>query len=107
MPITTLARRRGGEKRTRRTLPCEVERVTGARKALFVTLREGRNRQLHKMFGALGHRVNHLQRLAFGCVGLEGLDGPGAVAPLSDDESQELLELANLGSLAETRVDRD
>ena len=91
--ITTRARRRGGGKRTQRTLPCDVERDTSAPrgKVLFVTLREGRNRQLRKMIGGLGHVVASLRRVAFGSVTLQGLDGPGAVAALSDAECEALL----------------
>lgn len=91
--ITTRARRRGGGKRTQRTLPCEVERDASAPrgKVLFVTLREGRNRQLRKMIGGLGHVVASLRRIAFGSVTLHGLDGPGAVAALGDTETDVLL----------------
>ena len=94
VPIVTRARRRDGEKRERSTLPCEVEvdRVespTG--KVLHITLREGRNRQLRKMIGSLGHRIDKLRRVGFGSVTLDGLAGPGSIQPLTDSETSSLL----------------
>lgn len=57
----------------RRTAPAEVRLVTdrhqhhAARTArVMVTLREGRNRQVRKMFDAIGHPVDHLTRIAIG-----------------------------------------
>jgi hypothetical protein len=92
--ITTQQRRRGGAKRTRRTLPCGVERVPLARspsgKGLVITLREGRNRQIRKMVGSFGHRVALLRRIAVGPVTLAGLAGPGSVAAVSETELRDL-----------------
>jgi 23S rRNA pseudouridine2605 synthase len=43
---------------------------------LELILREGRKRQVRRMCEAVGHRVTALERVAFGPLGLEGLD-PG------------------------------
>ena len=59
-----------------RTRPCEIERISGTpRKGetegntwLRVTLREGRTRQIRRMFAALGHPVSKLKRVAIGPI---------------------------------------
>ncbi len=57
-----------------RTLPCEIERVstTGAPGAgnswLRVTLRQGRSRQIRRMFETIGHPVSKLKRTAIGPI---------------------------------------
>ena len=38
-----------------------------------ITLREGKNRQIHRMGDAIGHRVQRLTRLSFAGVSTEGL----------------------------------
>jgi pseudouridine synthase len=57
-----------------RTLPCEIERLstTGGRGAgnswLRVTLRQGRSRQIRRMFETIGHLVSKLKRTAIGPI---------------------------------------
>lgn len=59
-----------------RTRPCEIERVSGTPRRegaegntwLRVTLREGRSRQIRKMFASIGHPVSKLRRVAIGPV---------------------------------------
>ena len=53
-------------------LPARLEGAAGARDVL-VELREGRYHQLRRMFGALGHRVTGIHRVAFGGVELGSL----------------------------------
>lgn len=50
-----------------------------------ITIHEGRNRQVRRMFEALGHRVLELSRLRFGPIALGEL-APGRVRPLSERE---------------------
>jgi 23S rRNA pseudouridine2605 synthase len=50
-----------------------------------ITLREGKNRQIHRMGDAIGHRVQRLTRLAFAGVDTEGLR-PGQQRALSKKE---------------------
>jgi len=50
-----------------------------------LTLREGKNRQIHRMGDAIGHRVQRLTRLAFAGVDTEGLR-PGQQRPLAKRE---------------------
>ncbi len=41
---------------------------------IIITIHEGRKRQVKKMFSAVGHPVQALKRLAYGRLGLNGLD---------------------------------
>jgi len=41
--------------------------------SISITIREGRKRQVKKMFQAIGHPVFHLKRIAYGNLFLEGL----------------------------------
>ncbi len=58
-----------------------------------VTLREGRRRQIRKMFERLGHRVQRLRRVGIGPLALRGLK-PGQYRPLTPDEALRLKEAA-------------
>lgn len=54
-----------------------------------VTVHEGRNRQVRRMFAALGHHVLALTRLRFGPIALGGL-APGDVRPATPRERSAL-----------------
>ncbi len=54
-----------------------------------ITITEGKNRQIHRMGDAIGHRVMRLSRTAFAGVTAEGLP-PGAYRPLKADELRKL-----------------
>jgi pseudouridine synthase len=78
-----------------RTRPCDIDRIstTGARGEgntwLRVVLREGRSRQIRRMFETIGHPVSKLKRLAIGPIRDEGLP-VGAYRRLSAREVQAL-----------------
>lgn len=51
-----------------------MRKLSGRESHLFVTLHEGRNRELRRLFKAVGHEVNKLKRLAFGPILLGELE---------------------------------
>ncbi len=55
-----------------RTAPARVRQVAPG--LVEITLREGRKRQVRRMCEAVGHRVVELERVAFGPLGLRGLE---------------------------------
>ncbi|HTZ63692.1 MAG TPA: pseudouridine synthase [Solirubrobacteraceae bacterium] len=67
-----------------------------------LTIREGRNRQVRRMFDAIGHPVLELQRIAFGSLALGDL-APGAHRRLSDAEVSRLRASARLPRRASRR----
>jgi pseudouridine synthase len=83
--------RRGIVLEGRSTRSCEIRRVktTGGRgegNAWFtVTLREGRSRQIRRMFEAIGHQVSKLKRVAIGPIRDERLR-PGETRRLAPEE---------------------
>lgn len=83
-----------------RTRPCEIDRVSGTPRRegaegntwLRVTLREGKSRQIRRMFASIGHPVSKLKRVAIGPIRDSGLR-PGDSRPLSPDEVASLRRL--------------
>ena len=79
----------------RRTAPAEVQILGGHttrridRARIRVTLKEGRNRQVRRMFEAIGHPVVRLRRTRFGPLRAPGLK-VGAARELSRDELKAL-----------------
>ena len=63
-----------------------------------LTIIEGRNHQVKKMFAAVGLHVRKLHRANYGHLNLNGLV-PGQYRKLKYNEIQELLELAEFGYL--------
>jgi 23S rRNA pseudouridine2605 synthase len=55
-----------------RTAPAQVRQVAPG--LVELTIREGRKRQVRRMLEAVGHRVVALERVAFGPLGLRGLE---------------------------------
>jgi 16S rRNA U516 pseudouridylate synthase RsuA-like enzyme len=55
------------------------------------SMQEGKNRQIRKMVGAFSHAVEHLRRVRFGSVTLQGLHEGGAEL-LSEEVVLALLE---------------
>jgi 23S rRNA pseudouridine2605 synthase len=75
------------------TQPAEVEQVRGGDNPWFeVTLVEGRNRQLRKMFEEIGHHVEKIRRIGYGALVLDV--PPGAFRELTPGEVQALSRAA-------------
>ena len=81
----------------RRTQPAEVALVPttrpGRQSTLRITVREGRNRQVRKMFEAIGHPVDELRRVAIGPI-KDGRLKSGYWRDLSGDEVALLKKIA-------------
>jgi pseudouridine synthase len=73
-----------------------IERVGKDRTYLKVTLREGRNREIRRVFARLGYPVRSLKRVRIGRLTLHGL-GAGRYRFLDAAEVQELLASARPG----------
>jgi 23S rRNA pseudouridine2605 synthase len=81
------ALREGVELEEGRTAPAQVRQpATGV---VELTIREGKKRQVRRMLEAVGHRVVELERVAFGPLGLRGLD-PGKSRRLTKSEVERL-----------------
>jgi len=74
-----------------RTAPAKVRITTAGhdRTVVELTIHEGRNRQVRRMFQSLGHRVIALTRTRFGPLAIGGLP-PGRLRPLTANERKAL-----------------
>jgi len=71
------------------TQPAKIEQVRSGENPWYeVTLTEGRNRQLRKMFEEIGHHVEKIRRIAYGALTLDV--PPGAFRELTTGEVQAL-----------------
>lgn len=61
-----------------------------------VTIHEGKNRQVRRMFGAIGYPVVQLERIAFGPLTQEGRLLPGKYRSLTREEITKLRSLVGL-----------
>jgi 23S rRNA pseudouridine2605 synthase len=86
-PRALQALREGVELEDGRTAPARVRQVSPG--VLELVIREGRKRQVRRMCEAVGHRVVELERVAFGPLGLRGLE-PGQSRRLRDAEVERL-----------------
>jgi 23S rRNA pseudouridine2605 synthase len=76
-----------------RTAPARITLMRDAPNPWFeVTLIEGRNRQIHRMFERIGHFVEKIKRVRFGNLSLD-LES-GRFRPLTRSEVRSLRELA-------------
>lgn len=89
--------RRGVELEEGRTQPALVERLPGEEPPTRVRLviHEGRNRQVRRMFEAVGHEVFRLQRVRMGPIELGDLP-LGQSRELTTDEEASLREIVGL-----------
>jgi 23S rRNA pseudouridine2605 synthase len=86
-PRALEALRGGVELEDGRTAPAQVRQVAPG--LVELTIREGRKRQVRRMLEAVGHRVVALERVAFGPLGLRGLE-PGKSRHLTKAEVHRL-----------------
>lgn len=63
----------------------EIRKSSGRESHLTVTLTEGKNREIRRLFGALSHEVIRIKRVAFGRLALGGLQ-PGEWRELAASE---------------------
>ena len=77
-----------------KTKKCNVRLIetSKAGSKLHITITEGRNRQVRKMFEAVNNCVDFLKRIKIGDLTLTGLDR-GAVRPLTPMEIDYLINL--------------
>jgi len=79
-----------------KTAPAEVYAVQGGKnKVVGVVIREGKNRQIHRMFEALGYTVSKLDRVGYADVTYEGL-ARGKFRSLTKSEVRRLKEIAGI-----------
>jgi 23S rRNA pseudouridine2605 synthase len=85
------------------TQPAKVEQVrTGDNPWFEVTLTEGRNRQLRKMFEEIGHHVEKIRRIGYGALVLDV--PPGGFRELTGGEVQALNRAAAGKSVERKKV---
>lgn len=68
-----------------------LRKASGKESHLTVYLMEGKNREIRRMFAAIGHEVTRLKRVAFGGLALGDLQ-PGQYRELSDEEIRIVFE---------------
>ena len=76
----------------RKTWPAKVSKIEkqGSACRLVISIHEGRNRQVRKMFGAIGYPVINLKRIAYGQLRLGSLKS-GAYRFLTPDDMKKVL----------------
>lgn len=52
---------------------CDIIKIKGDRSRVSITIHEGKNRQVRRMFKAIGHEVIELERVTFGPITLSGM----------------------------------
>jgi 23S rRNA pseudouridine2605 synthase len=73
------------EGETLRAESVAIRKRSGRETHLVVTLIEGRNREIRRLFAAAGHEVTRLKRVSFGGLALGQLE-PGKWREVSDEE---------------------
>lgn len=79
------------------TMPCPVRVIerSGDSSTLEIRLKEGKKRQIRRMFAESGHKVLKLRRVALGDLEFSDLKA-GDIRPLTDKEESRLRELTGL-----------
>jgi 23S rRNA pseudouridine2605 synthase len=91
-PAALKALSEGVELEDGRTAPARARQPSSG--VLEIAVREGRKRQVRRMIEAVGHRVLELERVAFGPLGLRGLER-GQSRRLKDVEVERLRRSAS------------
>ena len=80
------------------TSPAQVETLgnRNGKADILITIHEGRNRQVKRMFDAVGHPVVSLKRIAVGSLNIGGL-APGQWRELTEKERKSLQKIAKGG----------
>ena len=79
-----------------RTAPCKlrvIETTDTGNCWIEVTVTEGRNRLIRRMFDAIGHPVNKLRRESFATIAIRGIER-SEIRPLTHDEVERLQAIA-------------
>lgn len=76
----------------------------GANHWYHVTLKEGRNREVRRLWEAVGHKVSRLHRIRYGPVQLQRSIKPGRYQELDSSTTDLLLELAGLPKQKKDKV---
>ena len=88
-----------------RTAPAQIKVIREGENPWFeVTIIEGRNRQVRKMFEEVGHHVEKIRRVKYGPLSLDV--PPGEFRPLSLEEVAKLKAAAGRGQKAEDQGQR-
>lgn len=77
------------------TMPAQARFIGRSGRLVEIELREGRKRQIRRMFAAIGNEVVQLTRTAIGCVWLGSL-ARGASRELTVEEVRGLKKLAGV-----------
>jgi 23S rRNA pseudouridine2605 synthase len=99
-PRALEALRKGVDLEDGHTAPAQVRQPAAG--VVEITIREGKKRQVRRMLEAVGHRVVELERVAFGPLGLRGLE-PGKSRRLTKAEVERLRRVAEPGARAKRR----
>lgn len=79
-----------------KTGPAEIYYIPGGKnKIIGIMIHEGRNRQIHRMFEAIGYSVEKLDRVSYAGISYEGL-GRGRWRYLSKKEMDNLKKLTGI-----------
>lgn len=84
----------------KKTLPAEIELIKeeNAKLSFYITIKEGRNRQIRKMVEAVGGEVHRLVRVSLGTLKVKGLK-PGEYRDLTSKEIVDLKKVCGLFKL--------
>ncbi|SET54076.1 pseudouridine synthase [Paenibacillus sp. NFR01] len=92
------------------TAPAEVEYKDidedNKQSVISITIHEGRNRQVRRMFDAISHPVIRLKRISFGDILLQNLKR-GTYRHLTKDEINHLRQIAKAGMLKNNPLRKD